>query len=401
MNRLTTLSSLVLLISGTLSAADWPHWRGPDYNGISRETDWKSDWSGGAPKTLWRASIGIGFSSFAVASNRVFTTGHEDEQDTVFCFDAASGKKIWSHSYPSDLGDKYFEGGTTATPTVNGNRVYHLSRWGDLFCFDAASGKVVWQKNVQKETGARIPDWGFSGSPLVHEDLLILNVCQHGMAVSKADGKIVWKSDGKECGYSTPLPVKDGGKSIVLIGSGRAYVAVDPRTGAKIWEHSWNTSYGVNAADPVVSLGHVFISSGYNKGAALLKPSSGSTSVVWQSREMRNQMNPSVLIGTHLYGIDGNDGGKAALKSIEFMSGKPGWQEKSVGSGSITAAGGKLIVLSDKGELIIAQPDPASFKVISRAKVLGGKCWSLPVLANGRIYCRNAAGDMVCLDVSK
>ena len=403
MNRIALpLASCTLFAAFSAAlAADWPHWRGPDYDGISKETGWRADWQAGTPKTLWRASVGVGFSSFAVVSNRVFTTGHEDEQDTVFCLDAASGKKAWSHSYPSDLGDKYFEGGTSATPTVSGDRVYHLSRWGDVFCFEAASGKIVWTKNIQKETDARIPDWGYSGSPLVWEDLVILNVGESGVGLAAADGKTVWRSSDKEAGYSTPLPAKIGEKTCVLLGSGRAYIAVDPRSGTRLWDHAWNTSYGVNAADPVVHDGHVFISSGYNKGAALLKPGGGAPEVIWQSREMRNQMNPSVLIGGHLFGIDGNEGGRAALKCVEFMTGKPKWEEKSIGSGSVTAADGKLIVLSEKGELIIADPDTTAFKVISRAKVLDGKCWTLPVLANGRIFCRNAAGDVICLDVSK
>jgi len=104
--------------------------------------------------------VGIGFSSFAVADGRVFTTGHADGKDTVFCLDAATGKEKWKHSHAADLGDKYYEGGTSATPTVAGEHVYHLSRWGDVFCFDAATGKVVWQANVQKETGANVPDLG-------------------------------------------------------------------------------------------------------------------------------------------------------------------------------------------------------------------------------------------------
>ena len=63
-------------------------------------------------------------------------------------------------------------------------------------------------------------------------------------------------------------------------------------------------------------------------------------------------------------------------------------------------ADGKLVALSEKGELIIAAPTPAEFKPVCRAKVLTGKCWTMPVLSNGHIYCRNAVGDVVCLDVA-
>ncbi|WP_009960004.1 PQQ-like beta-propeller repeat protein [Verrucomicrobium spinosum] len=394
----TSLCLATALCAQAALAADWPQWRGPNRNGISAESGWNARWST-APKVLWKANVGTGFASFTVAHGKVYTTGNADNKDTVFCFDATTGKEIWKHAYDADLGDKYFEGGTTGTPAVDGDKLYQLSRWGDVFCFEAATGKIVWSKNVQKETDARIPDWGFGGSPLVWKNLLILNVGQGGLALEKTSGKIVWESDDRNAGYSTPYPIERNGKTEVILGSGRSYVAVDPANGQKLWEHPWNTSYGVNAADPVAQGDLVFISSGYNKGAALLETAGSNADVVWQSRVMRNQMNPSVLIDGHLYGIDGNEGKDASLKCIEFSTGTEKWSEKSAGAGSVTVADGKLIVLSEKGELIIAEASKDAFKPLSRAQVLSGRCWTVPVLANGRIYCRNAAGDVVCLDV--
>jgi outer membrane protein assembly factor BamB len=396
-----TLLALSLTISPWAAAADWPQWRGPQVNGISQETGWQSKWSGNGPKVLWTAQAGLGFSSFVVAKGRVYTTGHADEKDTVFCFDAVTGKQQWKHTYPADLGDKYYEGGTSATPTVDGDRVYHLSRWGDTFCFDAASGKIIWQTNVQKDTGANIPDWGFAGAPLVHGNLLILNVGRSGCALDKITGTVVWKSDEDNAGYSTPLLRKrsDGGVEVIL-GSGRSYLAVNPKDGTILWEHRWNTSYGVNASDPIVSGDHVLISTGYNKGAALLKIDGSAPVQVWQNRSFRNQFTSSVLIDGHVYGIDNDENKSASLKCIDFMTGAVKWTDESVGFGSLMAADGKLIVLASKGELITANASPQKFDVISRASVLDGKSWSQPVLANGRIYVRNAPGKVVCLDVS-
>ena len=389
-------TALLLLALGTVTqAADWPIWRGPNHDGISTEK-----LAGTEVKKLWEAKIGIGFASFTVADGRVYTTGHADDKDTVFCFDAVSGKQVWKHDYAADLGDKYYEGGTSATPTIEDGKAYHLSRWGDLFCFDAATGKVIWQKNIQQETEANIPDWGFSGSPLVYGDLLILNVGKAGTAVEKATGKLVWKSDTDNAGYSTAYPITVNGKPQVVIGSGRAYKGVDPKNGSVMWEHTWSTSYGVNAADPILSGTKLFISSGYNKGCALLDLASAEPQEVWRSRVLKNQFNSSVLIEGHLYGSDGDESKTASLKCIDFATGTEKWNEPSTGFCSLKAADGKLIIMTAKGELIIAKADAAKFEPISRTPVLSGRCWSAPVLANGRIYARNAAGQMVCVSVN-
>jgi outer membrane protein assembly factor BamB len=387
----------VLAVS-PLHAEDWPNWRGPSHNGISAEKGWKTDWPADGPRVLWKADVGIGFASFTVADGRVFTTGHEKEQDTVYCFDAATGKENWKHSYAAELGDKYYEGGTSATPTIAGDKVFHLSRWGDAMCLEAATGKVVWSKNLAEETGAEIPDWGFAGSPLVQGDFVFLTVGKHGLAVAKSSGEVKWKSGTGKAGYSTPLPFP-GKPGQLLFAGERAYFCVEASTGKALWDYPWKTQYGVNAADPVVHDGHVFISSGYNKGCTLIKVDGGPPSKVWESKVMRTQFNSCVLVDGHLYGPDGNHGDTGPLKCLEWKTGKVKWERKGFGVGGVTVADGKLIALSARGELMVAPISAEKFEPVSEAQVLGGRCWTTPVLANGRIYCRNAAGDVVCLDV--
>jgi len=378
-----------------IHAEDWPVWRGQTRDGISTEKDWKL---GSEPKVLWEAEVGLGFSSFVTSSEHVFTAGHADGKDTVFCLDKKTGKAVWKHSYPADLGDKYYEGGTSTTPTIDGENIYHLSRWGDLFCFKAATGKVVWEKNVQKETGANIPEWGYAGAPLVQGNLLILNVCKAGMAVDKTTGKIVWKSEVDTAGYSTPYPITRDGKKLAVIGSADSYVAVEIANGTPIWSYKWNTRYGVNAADPILSGDRLFISSGYNKGCTLLNLGSSQPEKVWESKVLKNQFNSSVLIGEHLYGIDGDQNSRCSLKCVRFSDGKELWAEKSVGFGSLMAADGRLIILTEKGELVIAKASTEKFDELSRAQILSGRCWSVPVLSDGRLFARNTPGHTVCLE---
>lgn len=406
-SRVARNSNKILLAAGLLAAAsnhvlagDWAQWRGPDRNGISQEKDWLSVWPDQGPKIAWKAKVGLGYSSIVVADGRAYTVGFAGGKDTVFCFDAESGKEVWQHSYPSELGDKYFQGGTTGTPTFHKGRLYWLSRWGDLIAFEGASGKVVWSKNIQKETQHPIPTWGFSGAPLVHDHLLILNVGDAGTAVEKDTGKIAWTSAKKDAGYSTPLPFKEEDQTLVAIGSAKSYLAVDPLTGEEVARVPWVTEYGVNAADPIISDTHVMLSSGYGKGAALFERANPDTEV-WKNKALRTQLNAAVLFKGHVYGVDGDTSDKGKLKCIDFMTGQEKWSESNFGSGGITIADGKIIALSAAGELMVAPATPDGFKPTARAQVLGGTSWTAPVLANGRVYCRNSRGDVACVDLRK
>ncbi len=385
------LTSLVL----SSTAADWPNFRGPDHNGISKETGWASQWSNGAPKQLWKAKVGLGFATLSVSNGRVYTTGNASDTDTVFCFDADTGKTLWKNSYPAPRDAKYYEGGTSATPTVDGDRVYTISKRGILHCLGAADGKVVWTNNLQQELGAKIPEWGFAGSFYIEGDLAILNFGTAGTALDKRTGKVVWTSGTDVSGYSTPMPVDAGGERAVILAVKQDVVAVKIKDGKELWRFPWKTQYDVNAPTPILSGSKVFISSGYNHGGGVFDISQQPPKEIWNNKNMRNHMASSILWKGHLYGIDENQ-----LRCLDFDTGEVKWTDKVSGKGALMIADGKLIVLSERGELLVAEASPAAFKPISRVQVVGGKCWAAPVLANGKIYCRTGPGDVVCVDVS-
>lgn len=389
----------LVLFAASIHAADWPNWRGPAHNGISEETI-GTTFPGDGPKVVWKASVGTGFSSFAVAGGRAYTLGWADDKDTVFCLDAKSGKELWKHTYDSEQGDKYYEGGPSSTPTVDGASVYTLSKWGDLFCFEATSGKVTWQKNIATELKIDPPTWGFASSPRVIGKQLFINVGSRGCSVDKATGTVIWSSDASvDTGYTTPQLAKVGGKDLLFLANGKAYLAVDPASGKELFSIPWVTRYGVNAADPVVSGDKLFISTGYGKGCAMYELNPVESKQVWQNRDMRTQMNPCILIDGHLFGKDGDESSKTMLKCLDLATGATKWAEPSAKMGSVVAAKNALISLSGTGELTLAKRSTAAFESLATAQVLSGRCWSVPVLSNGLLYCRNAAGDVVALDV--
>ncbi|HET6252285.1 MAG TPA: PQQ-binding-like beta-propeller repeat protein [Tepidisphaeraceae bacterium] len=382
-------------------AADWPNWRGPDHNGISSESNWLDHWPAAGPAVAWKANVGTGFSSFCVAGGRVYTAGNADNSDTVYCFDADTGKLLWKYSYPADLGDKYFEGGPAATAAVEEGRAYFSSRWGDVFCLDAATGKLIWSVNIPKETDCRTPEWGFGGSPLLFKNLVVLNIGEAGTALDKSTGKIAWTSGKKEAGYSTPVPVHFDGQSLGLFANAASYLAVNLETGKALWRVRWLTQGGINIADPLVKGDKVMISSGYGKGAELLKMGSADPTLVWKNREFSTHISPGVLLGKELYCDSGQASTGGPLICVDFDTGEKKWEYPNVGTGGLMIAGDKLIAMTEHGEIMVGPASPSGFTPTARAQVLSGKTWTPPVLANGCIYVRNAAGDVVCLDVRK
>ncbi len=396
------LLSALLLPEGSslqLYGADWARYRGPALDGISTEAGLRTS---GEAKVLWKKSVGLGYSAPVIGGGRVVISGHDGkEKDTLFCFDEQSGEQRWAFSYPQPIGDLYFQGGTTGTATIDGDRVYHLAREGELFCLNAADGKVVWQKHLQQDFHYTKPTWGFTGAPLVWDEWLFINAGDAGINLKKDDGSVVWKSGNEEAGYSTPHPVTRNGWRLVIFSNKRSYVCVDASNGTEVWRHKWMTRYGVNSADPIISGDSIFISSGYGKGATVVKwVDKGEPGKVWQNREMQAQMNGPVLIGGHLYGITGNEGQDGTgLRCLELATGTVKWTDASVGHGTVMAVQGNLLVLTEGGELQVAPATPTGYQPSFKQQAVEPKVWTVPVFANGRVYCRNASGQLVVLDM--
>jgi outer membrane protein assembly factor BamB len=392
-------SALVLSLHS--EGVDWYRWRGPDLNGISQETGWfMASPVGLVVHRFWKASVGHGYSSVTISKGRLYTMGTGGGQETVYCLDANTGAVIWKHSYAYRYEPQYYDGGSSSTPTIDGNQVYTLSQSGDLFCFDAVSGKILWSKDIAKELSLEVGTWGFAGSPLVEGEMLVLNAGTQGAAFEKNTGKLLWLTGTNAAGYSSVVPFTMGSKKAFALFAAKALVAVAATDGKELWRFPWKTSYDCNVVDPIIHEGKAFIASAYGSGCALVDFTVQPPKEVWRNKNMNTHFSTCVLLGGYLYGVDGEADKPASFKCLDWQTGAEKWSEKDLGMAAFIVAEGALIILTEKGELVIAQANPAAFKALVRAQVLEGKCWTTPVFSQDKIYCRNAKGDLVSVKLA-
>ena len=394
----TFLLAVVTIISAISARADdWPCWRGPDRNGISREKELSPAALKNGARKLWTVDIGAGFSTVAVADGHVFTFGNKGNRDFALCIDADKGRQVWEHSYPCAAA-RY--PGPRSSPAVDDTSVYILSRTGVLSCLDRATGKPRWTQKLTTTLGAQPLHWGFACSPCIIGNSVIVNINNHGAGLSKRDGAKIWTSPPGKSGYASPVPCVHGGKPALAVFSPSALCGVDLQTGRRLWSYKWKTKHDANATDPLIAGNRAFVSTSYGRGCALLDISGEAPKVLWQNKTMQTHTSTAVLIDKHIYGFSGDIRRGTPLLCLDIATGKTKWTQKIDGAGSLIAADGKLIVLTENGELVIVPASPAGYKELARAPIISDqKCWSSPVLANGRIYCRSNQGTLVCVDV--
>lgn len=370
--------------------ANWPQWRGPNRDGISKETGLLKQWPEQGPPLVWKAAgAGRGYSSFSIANGRLYTMGLRGEREFVIAFDVATGKEAWAtangSAFHNDRGD-----GPRGTPTVDGDRVYALGGNGDLSALDARSGRVVWTKNILQEFGGRNITWGISESPLVVGDKLLVNPGGPSasiVALKKSDGSVIWKSQSDKAGYSSAIPLQvNGGTQVIFFTHERA-VGLDLNDGKLLWEYARAANNVANAATPIVRANRVFISSDYGTGGGVveIKPD-GKAQEIWFTKDMRNHHSSSVLIGEHLYGFS-----SAILTAVKFDTGELAWKDRSVGKGSLVYADGRLYCFSETGVMGLVEATPTGYVEKGRFRIQQGELptWTHPVVAGGRLYLRD------------
>ncbi|MCC6579070.1 MAG: PQQ-binding-like beta-propeller repeat protein [Phycisphaeraceae bacterium] len=376
---------------------DWPNFRGPNFDGISVETNWNSD-SVSAEHIAWTINVGIGYSAVSVVGDRAYTAGWKEGKDVLVALDVKTGETVWEYAFPMERFNSLHEGGPGATPTVMDQMVYLVSRDGLLNAVHAASGKSAWSRQLAGEFGVHKPSWAFAGSITpVGDDAMLIDMGKILM-LNRKDGSAVWQSKDFRASYSTPVPFALNNRELVAAFPTSGLAILDRKTGKDLALYPWKGGPDVNAVTPIIDGDQLFISSGYNTGCAKLQLTHEGLREVWKNKNMRNHMATCILFKDHLYGFD-----EGQLKCLSFADGSVKWTQRNYGKGTLTASrDGRLIVLSDRGELVIAPADPAGFNPVAKVQaVKDTNCWIVPVLANGRIYCRAPNGQLACVDVAK
>ena len=400
---------------------DWPRWRGPNGDGISLETDWNPEALDGDLNVIWKINIGIGCSNVVIRDSYLYTMGYEGIEDIVYCLNAETGKEVWRYSYESCL-SAY---GTQATPTIDEKYIYTLSTEGMIFCLKLKNGKPRWKKDLSEYNAVK-PHYGYAASPVVEGGLIILTSNTSGMVLDKKTGKMIWNSekppdkidalwpkeaDGVD--YSTPVIYDFGEKRYALLSSWEGMHSVEITTGDVLWVFEWPLYHGSQIPDPLFFNDKVFLAQvcyGHSSiGSLLLDVGGKEPRIIWENMRFSSEMSSPILIDGYIYLSTG--GGRGVFGSVACLNvdtgelmweaGKNNWRPPS-----ITVVDNKLIILDEKGTLRIAEATPTAYQEISSCDVLEGEkkgrnFWTPPVFCNGKIYCRNLFGDLVCIDVSK
>ena len=399
-----TIPLLLILLPGIAFSQDWPRYLGPDGSGMV-EGKIRTNWKEQKPKELWRKDLGKGCTSFAVAGEKVVVMGNKDNTDIVWCLDAATGKEIWTHKYPEKLDPKLYEGGPNATPSIDGDVVYTLSKSGNLFCLSMADGKPKWNVHYKKDFKGKVPDWGFSASPVVKGNLLYCLPCADDgglYALEKSTGKVSWKSgDDTKPGYATPVFFTHEGKELVAAFHGRQLVAYHLESkGKPVFDFGWRTSYDVNASNPQYHDGMMFLASGYGMGYVVIDVSGGKPKVLHKDEDTRMIFQNSILRDGDILGVFGDKNIDAELIRMDMKTGKAHWRAKMPGTrGSSLMVGDQMVILSETGEIICGEPAKSGWKEHGRVKALSSVSWGNVAFAHGRIFARSNKGEAVCLEV--
>ena len=420
------LLALASLASATFGD-DWPQWRGPNRDGVWRETGIVQQFASTELPARWRVPIGSGYCGPTIANSRVYVTDRitrPAERERIHCFDEQTGRTLWSHEYECPYGRVAYPAGPRASVTIHEGKAYALGATGRFHVLDAASGSILWQKDLDQQYTIDMPIWGIAAAPLIHRNLVILHIGGHGACViglNKDTGEEAWRALSDRAQYTAPIIVEQAGKPVVVCWTGDSIAGLAADTGAVLWRYPWKpVKMPIGIATPVVAGDRLFCTSFYD-GALMLRllPDKPDFEKLWQiaGRDERNTEALHSIISTpvfergYIYGVDSY----GELRCLDASDGRRIWEDKTAvpparwSTIHFVKNGDRYFMFNERGELIIAQLSPRGYHELSRAKLLepttdqlpqrGGVCWSHPGFANQCIFARNDK-ELVCASLA-
>lgn len=372
--------------------AGFPQFLGPTRDGRLPGPALARDWTARPPRELWRVPVGEGWSGFAVARGVAVTQEQHGAEERVVAYDLATGRVRWSHADDARYATTIAGVGPRATPAIAGGRVFTLGATGILNALELQSGRRQWTRNVLTENRAVSPEWGKSSSPVVEDGRVVVSVGgadgQSLVAYDARDGSPVWSAGSDRSSYSTPaLLTLAGRRQLVALGAS-SLTAVDPATGALLWEQPFPGGQP-NVASPVAAgPDRVLVSVGYGIGSKAyhVEDHGGALSAAleWEGPRLKSKFANVVVHDGSVYGLD--DG---VLTCLDPATGERRWKDGRYGHGQLLLVGELLLVQTEEGELVLVEPAPDALRELSRVPVLPGKTWNPPALAGRTLLVRN------------
>jgi outer membrane protein assembly factor BamB len=351
---------------------------------------------------VWSAVVGSGYASPVAVGSTVFAFGLLDGREVLTAFDAPTGGVRWQDA--SDGGWSGSHPGTRASPVVVNDTVYTYGGSGDLICRDLTTGQNRARINILTATGSRNLHWGVACNPLVTEAHIYLQAGEGGptaVAVRRDCTGIAWESEAREtAGYANPILADVSGTRQLIVFASQSVYAMDPGTGRTIWQEPWATKHEVNCTQPVFADRHLWITSAEGQGSMMLRLYDRSAERVWTNRDAQCYFQPPILDRGYAY-----LNSLGTLKCFRFPEGTLVWEAKDPAlrmgwGGSMVRVGDRLLLMSSRGRMSVAQATPAGVRLLAKAQVFeGSEIYATPLIYGGRVYARGQ-DELVCFDLA-
>lgn len=403
---LLAIVSLFFLVY-SLSADDWPQWRGIERNGVSQETNLLKSWPKDGPPLLWsNENIGTGFASISISNGKIYITGNVDDDEILTSLDL-NGNIQWQTIYGSIWDDSYSD--ARSTPTVEGTYLYVISGMGEVVCIDLATGKIKWSVDTVQKFDGDYHHWGIAESPLIVDDKVI---CTPGaeeasvVALDKNTGKLIWQTTSlsEQANYCSPILINRGGNKIITTQLAESFVGINAENGNVIWKIEYESYQDdptdINIISPLYHDGNLYVTSGYNDGGAMFELSEDGTKITkkWVDKTLDVHVGGVVKVGDYIYGANWENNRMGNWVCLDWNTGKVMYEKKWKNKGSIITAEGMLYCYDEKkGNIGLVKANPEKFDLVSSFKIPLGKgpYWAHPAISDGRLYIRHGNALMV------